>query len=261
MADESPATGSAPAPPTAPSTRPPARGRSLLLLLGILVVIGGAIALAVWWPRSKPSGQPDAADAPIDGKLIVIVRPPQRAVEPLAVEEPGAVPVRSGGIMSLEVHLDQPGCSYLVWIDAEGQVVPLYPWNHDALEVKDVNQPPPARKASQTISNPPIGSGWKFGKRGGTETVLLLVRRTPLDASVKLGPLLGSVPPPKVRNRGEVALLGMNRGSDAIATLTALNRGSDDEARTAAAELRAAMVRLHEHFEFIRAVRFAHTED
>jgi hypothetical protein len=127
--------------------------------------------------------------------------------------------------------------------------------------VKDVNQAPPARKASASITNPPIGGGWKFGKRGGVETVLLLARRTPLDASVKLGPLLGSIPPPKLRNPGEVAVLGLNPATDAVATLLAQNRGSDEEVRAADEPLRAAMVRLHEHFEFIRAVRFAHVEE
>src|SRR4051794_16754338 len=113
MADESPATGSAL--PAAPSTQPPARRRPLWLLLVILLLALGGPALAVWGPRPKPAEPPDA---PLDGKLIVIVRPPQRAVEPLAVEDPGAVPVKSGGIMSLEVQLDQPACSYLVWLDA-----------------------------------------------------------------------------------------------------------------------------------------------
>jgi hypothetical protein len=259
MADEAPTTGTAP--PNDPSTHPPSGRRSLWLLLVILLFLAGATALAVWWPRSKAPDRADPTDAPIDGKLTVVVRPNQRAVAPNAVEEPGAVPVRADGVMSLDVQFEEPACAYLVWLNCEGGVVPLYPWNHDALEVKDINAPAPARKAATKINNPPIGAGWKFGKRGGVETVLLLARRTPLDASVKLGPLLGSVPPPKVRHPGEVAILGMNRGSDAIATLTALNRGSDEEARAADKPLRAAMVRLHEHFEFIRAIRFAHTED
>lgn len=252
MADERPA----PAPtPTAPAARP--RSRRPWLVLAVLALVAGGAAVAVWWPRSdKPS-----ADQPLAGKLNVIVRPPERAVEPLQVEEPGATPVRAGGIMSLEVQLEQPACAYLVWIDTDGRVVPLYPWNHEAIEVRDVDVPPPARKAAKTINNPPIGGGWPFGKKGGVETVLLLARREPLGAGVRVGHLLGQVPPPKLRHRNEVAVLGLDRGADSVSTLLSQNRGADDEARAADEPLRAAMVRLREHFELIRAVRFAHAEE
>jgi hypothetical protein len=160
--------------------------------------------------------------------------------------------------MSLDVQLNQPAYTYLVWIDSAGQMVPLYPWNHDALEVKDVNQPPPVRRASDKINNPPIGGGWTFGKRGGLETVLLLVRRTPLEPDVRLGTLLGSLPPLKMRARDEVVVFGLDRGADAPATLLALNRGPEAEARAADEPLLAALGRLKNHFELIRAMRFAH---
>ena len=258
MADETPAGSPSPDPAVLPPPTPPrARRQRLWLIFIVLLLLVGGVA-AVWWPRSRTPAQPDQ---PLDGKLTVIVRPAQRAVEPLAVEEPGALPVRSGGIMNLEVQLEQPAYVYLVWLDCEGQVVPLYPWNHDALEVKDINVSPPVRKASKTINNPPIGAGWKFGKKGGVETVLLLARRTPLDEGTRLGPLVGSVPPPKLRNPGEVAVLGLDRGVGAVSTLLAQNRGTDEEVRALDEPLRAAMVRLHDHFEFIRAVRFAHAEE
>lgn len=255
MADERP--GPAPSPPTESNPRP--QNRRPWLLLAVLVLLAGGAALAYWWPRSDPTRP--SGDQPLTGKLNVIVRSPERAVEPLQVEEPNALPVRAGGIMSLEVQLEQPACAYLVWIDTEGQVVPLYPWNHETIEVRDVNAPPPARKASKTINNPPIGGGWKFGKKGGVETVLLLVRREPLDPGVRLGPLVGSVPPPKLRHRNEVAVLGLDRGADSVSTILAQNRGPDDEVRAIDEPLRAAMLRLRDHFELIRAVRFAHAEE
>jgi hypothetical protein len=159
------------------------------------------------------------------------------------------------------VQFDVPACAYLVWLDCEGQAVPLYPWNHETIEVRDANAPPPTRKATTTIHNPPIGGGWTFGKKGGVETVLLLARREPLDPGMRLGPLLGQVPPPKLRHRGEVAILGLDRGADSVSTLFARDRGPDDETRAADEPLKAAMVRLRDHFELIRAVRFAHVEE
>jgi hypothetical protein len=201
-----------PSQPAIPAAEPPHRAgrwRLALLVAGLVLLVGGA-AFAAWWYNSP---RPDAG--PLDGRLVVTVRPPERAVEPLLVEEPGALPVRAGGIMSLEIRLSQPAFAYLVWLDTEGRAVPLYPWNHETLVVMDVNQPPPVRRSATIVYSPPIGSGWKFGQRGGLETVLLLARRTPLDEGTQLGSLLGPLPPPaKVRARDELVVLGLDRGAD-----------------------------------------------
>src|SRR6187551_3342090 len=110
--------------------RPAAASRhwrlGLVLCALVMLTAGGAWA-AYWWGRRPTTKQ---ETGPLKAELTVLVRPPARASESLAVEEPGALPVRSGGQMSLTVRFNQPALAYLVWIDAEGQVVPLYPWNH-----------------------------------------------------------------------------------------------------------------------------------
>jgi hypothetical protein len=176
----------------------------------------------------------------------------------LRVEEPGALPVRASDWMSVEVHFNQPAFTYLVWLDCQGQAVPLYPWNYDSIEVKDLNQPPPLRRPAKVIFSPTLGTGWRFGPRGGLETVLLLARRTPLGEGTRLGSLLGTVPTAKMRLRDEVAVLGLGVGSDSVSTLLASNRGPEEEARAADESLGPLLVRLRHHFELIRAVRFAH---
>jgi hypothetical protein len=186
--------------------------------------LAGAGVLIAFWPGLP--GRPASADS-LSGQLVVIVRPPERASEPRPIEEAGTLPVRADGAMSLQVQLDPPAYAYLVWLDSEGQVVPLYPWNHDSLEGRDVNQPPPARRPTGVLVNPPIGGGLKFGKRGGMETVLLLARRTPLAADVRLGPLIGTVPPPRMRHRDELVVLRLDPGADAISTLVERNRGPE----------------------------------
>ena len=252
MIERNTETGSLPTGPIAPGRT--SRRRKWIWLLAAFAILGAGVVTAIVIDSQNKS--PDAGV--LDGKLVVIVRPPEHAVEPLQVEEPGAVPVRSGGIMSLQVQLNQPAYAYLVWLDCEGQVMPLYPWNHDTLEVRDVNQPPPERRAANIVYNPPIGAGWKFGKKSGLETVLLLARRTHLEPGTQLGPLLAGIPPPSLRNRNEVAVLGLAPGKDSLTTILELHRG--DDARAVDEPLRAAMVRLRDHFELVQAVRFAHEE-
>jgi hypothetical protein len=228
------------------------RRRWLWLVVAVIVLLAGGAALQAPW-RS-----PAQAPTPLDGKLVVIVRPPERAIEPLPVEQPDALPVRAGGIMSLEVRLNQPAYAYLVWLDCEGQVLPLYPWNPESLDLKDIHQPPPTRQAAKLVYSPLLGGGWTFGKQGGVETVLLLARRTPLDGKTQLGSLLAPLPRPTMRLRDEVVVLGLNAGADSVTTLLAKSRGDEQEAAAADEPLRKLLLQLGDHFELIRAVRFAH---
>jgi hypothetical protein len=251
------------------------RGPSRRLLLAAFGLVAGGAGAALWFNWPRPGRAPAAAPAPgsaaasarrpsarpLDGTLDVIVRPPERAVEPLPVEDLGALPVRAGGIMNLEVRLNQPACIYLVWLDCEGRALPLYPWNTERLEVTDFERPPPVRLAARIVHSPLLGGGWKFGQKGGQETVLLLARRTPLDAGVQLATLIEAVPPPKVLDPEELAIFGVDGGADEVSVLLARNRGDDSETRTADRELGELLVRLGDHFELVRAVRFAHAEE
>ena len=255
MVDKSSGSGSES--PGLVSRDAPARGwrhwRPWLLLLAAVVLLAGGAVFARWRAPPKALGE-----GPLDGDLIIVVRSAGGAKDNLRVEEPGALPVRASDWMSLEVHFNQPAFTYLVWLDCQGQAVPLYPWNYDSIEVKDLHQPPPVRRPAKVIMSPTLGTGWKFGRRGGLETVLLLARRTPLGESTQLGSLLGALPTAKMRQRDELAILGLGVGAGSVSTLLAANRGPEEEARAADEPLRAALLRLREHFELIRAVRFAH---
>jgi hypothetical protein len=234
----------------------PSRGWRLWrpwLLLAALILLAGGSVFAPWRVPPKSPGE-----APLDGELIVVVRSAGGVKDWLRVGEPGALPVRAGDWMSVEAHYNQPAYTYLVWLDCQGRAVPLYPWNYDSIEVKDVNQPPPLRRPAKVIISPTLGTGWQFGPRRGLETVLLLARRTPLGEGTRLGSILGTVPTAKVWRRDELAVLGLGVGSDSVSTLLASNRGPEEEARAADEPLRALLVRLRDQFELIRAVRFAH---
>ena len=148
-----------------------------------------------------------------------------------------------------------------MWFDCEGRVLPLYPWNYDTLDVTDINQPPPSRMGAKVIYSPPIGGGWSFGKKGGIETVLLLARREPLDSNMSLASLLNLPPPPKMQHREELVGFKVNRGDESVSTLFSNNRGMEEDSRTADEQVKTMMLRLREHFELIRVVRFTHEEE
>src|SRR5438067_2419988 len=163
--------------------------RRWLLFFPIALVVGGGAALA-WW-RGAPAKQ---EVKPLDGKLTVLVRPADRTIEPIPIEQPGALPVVADGAMCLDAQLNEPGFIYLIWLDAAGHVLPLYPWNNESLEVMDANESPPVRRASKLVFSPLLGRTWTFGKQAGMETVVLLARRTPLPSDVRLGSFFASLP-------------------------------------------------------------------
>src|SRR5262245_3573574 len=250
MLGESPSSSSGSSGPSQSAAAPP----RWLLPTVLALVLGGFGAYA--WSRGWLSSTPTI---PLDGELMVAVRPEGRARDSLGVDAAGALPARHNSWMCAEVHLNQPACAYLVWYDTEGQILPLYPWNNETLDIRDISQPPPVRRGSRHFMSPmTIGGGWQFGRKGGMDTVLLLVRRTPLDATTRLGELLTPLPPVKMRQPDEVVMLGLNPGSTSVATQLAKNRGAEAEAQADDDPLRSLLLRLRDHFEFVRAVRFAH---
>jgi hypothetical protein len=233
---------------------PPSRRWWLLVPILAAILIGAAAAIVLF--VRKPQSQTPALDA----ELTVRITSADRRKEQVAIDESGALPVRAGDRMVLELWLSQPAYCYLLWLDSQGRVVPLYPWNIDDMEVTDANASPPvSRKGVQIVASPlTIGKGWQFGNSRGLETVLLLARRTPLPAEVKLGELLGGLPLTPMRGPEEVASLRFDQGQANPTTLLAQNRGSEAEAREVDAPLLQRLARLREHFEIVRALRFAH---
>jgi hypothetical protein len=224
--------------------------RLLLLAAAALVVLPGC-------GQSKPK--------PLDGKLTILVRPPGRNLEPVALEEPGALPVQSGGAMCLDARLEEPAHIYLVWLDSDGKALPLYPWNNERLEVTDIDQPPPERRPGKLVFSPLLGRDWPFGTQPGTETVMLLVRRTPLPADTKLGSILQSASHDKGAGGGDKnAELAKSATSIKIVAgsteITVARDGNkvDDEAKSASEPLRAMLEPLRSHFELIHAIQFHH---
>jgi hypothetical protein len=179
----------------------------------------------------------------------------------LTVDQDGALPVRDREMVQVEARLSRPGHVYLLWVGSTGKVTPLYPWNDGPrLTVKDPGAAPPQREARVGVRSPPdAAKGWRVGGKGGLETILMAARRTPLPAGVSLGRLVGGVPAAPFHHPQEWARL---RGVEAGEVVWAgAHRDPEDEAGQIDHAVVRVMARLREHFEVVRAVRFAHQAD
>jgi predicted Ser/Thr protein kinase len=115
----------------------------------------------------------------------------------------GALPLRADDEISVHAGLTRPAYAYLLWIEAEGDVQPIYPWRPghwderpaEEKRVRELRLPDPATgKSSWVIKEGPAGM----------ETLLLLVREdSPLPRDVDLKALLsglGKQPRPDPRS-------------------------------------------------------------
>jgi hypothetical protein len=173
----------------------------------------------------------------------------------LRVDERGALPVRTGEYVHVEVWVNQPAYLYLLWLDSQGHVDPLYPWERDFKKLGE------AVTAREHLHFPSKANGWQdLNGPSGLETVILLARRTPLPATTDLAALIGSLPPAPLHDPREVALLVGVPGS-AVRTVNSRNRGLGYEEKEFDEPLLQLWERLRPHFELFQAVRFAFQAD
>jgi hypothetical protein len=102
-----------------------------------------------------------------------------------------ALPLRPGDLIRLEARVAPAAYLYLLWIDTEGKVTPIYPWRgkwdrRPAEEAKREHLELP-RQADACAKVPPKGRGM--------ETIILLARPERLPRDVDLERLLAALPP------------------------------------------------------------------
>jgi len=229
--------------------RRPLLGPALLLAFGAVLLVEAVLL----FPR-KPT--------PLSGELKVYVWSEQAGKKGWEVRQPGALPVRNGEQIQIEARLDRPAHVYLLWIDSEGDLTPMYPWNQgNVMEVTDASAPPPRAAPCQELLSPPgEGKGWKMAGPSGLETIVLLARHTPLPAEVNLAERIGKQKRLELSNPQEVVVRGFDHGEPVPAEkLPAdLFRGLGREAVEVDEALSELMQRLKDDFELIRLVQFAH---
>src|SRR5262249_9072093 len=151
-----------------------------------------------------------------------------------------------------------------LWLDSEGVITPLYPWNVETSINRDhqnLATRPPVLAPQQVVHSPgKKGTGWRVGGKKGVDTLFLLARGTPLPAQVSLAQVIGELSP-VTRDLNRWA---MGRGAEADQVAGHVNLGSHRGPEEVAAAIHNPLEqlkgRLEEHFEVIQAVWFPHEE-
>ena len=110
----------------------------------------------------------------------------------LRLNDRDELPLKPGDMVAVQTNLDHPGYCYAVWIEADGTVDPVYPWNPGNWEERPAEEQPVRR-----LRQPKEPDSWHTLEEGpaGMHTLLLLVRETPLPRDVDLrAELAGAAP-------------------------------------------------------------------
>lgn len=242
------------------------------LLAGAVLAVAVALALlfvppllkrptsnAAVGPPSDPSDdrplQSSAAVGlgPLDGDVNVrIWSANDDRRQGLSIHEPAALPLKKEDRIRVEARLNRPAYVYILWIAADGQVSPVYPWRPG-----DWNQPAKFQRVTGHVSLPEeIDAGWPLDGGPGMETVLLLARDQPLPREPDLRVLLCGLP--KQRLQDEHALVWLDQGE--LSTSRTRAPKFFDPAQLDDPVLKAQKLisqRLKAYFPLIRAVSFA----
>jgi hypothetical protein len=230
------------------------RRRAVLASVAGLALLAGALVWLLVLGGRRP------APEPLSGELIVELWSADGTSKPgLRVDHPGALPALPGEQFHVRVELNQPAHVYLLLLTSQGGITPLYPWNAERIEAEDVSAAPPVRPPRRVVHSPTAeGRNWRLDDKAGLETVLLLARRTPLPAEVRLAERIGQPPPAALRDPREWALRGGDGGEEVGLISRGAHRGIARDSAEVDDPLLRLMARLRADFEVIRAVRFAH---
>ena len=231
-------------------------GAVLGLLLLALVGIGSWIwSSASRDNRNQQAGPATVGQSALSGNIIVFVWNPQdKARRGIPLSSFRGLPLKAGDQVRLDVQLNRPAYLYIVWIDTEGSVYPVYPWRNGHWLDR-----PPEELPRQRLGLPEaVDVGWPIAGPAGTETVMLLARETPLSKDSDLSLLLAGLP-----RQGMVptqAMVSFDRGAidvDALAHDRRPQFSKPQPLHDSVLETqRLVAEKLSPHFSLIRSVSF-----
>src|SRR5207247_1487817 len=132
-----PAADAAPLAPAPPETPPPGRPRRRFVTVASFV-LAGCVLLPALLLLLQPvrtllfsSAAPPTPATPAGWKGFVDVviydqSDPNR--QNVHLNDPNVAPLKPGDRFAVEAQLDRPAYCYVLWIDADGTVDPVYPW-------------------------------------------------------------------------------------------------------------------------------------
>ena len=124
---------------------------------------------------------PRALEAVVD---VVVWGSDQPKRQGRSIREPGVLPIGPGDSLRLDVRLQSAMHLYVVWIDAAGELYPVYPWQPGSWDA-GLENPGPV----DSISLPEkLDTAWPNKGVGGLETLVLLAAPHPL-AEISVRPL------------------------------------------------------------------------
>jgi serine/threonine protein kinase len=176
--------------------RPPRPRRRRVVVLAALLLLAGAAAVAfAVWRGEQGKSRADGSRPPLKGSVDVLVwkKDAKRALHLL---DGDVLPLSLDDEVAVEVELNRPAYPYVIWINTEGEALPIYPWKPGIWGERPAGEGPLERLRRPDA---PIFWGLKKG-RPGMETLLLLVREEPWPADVDLRGLLAGLPKQAMQN-------------------------------------------------------------
>jgi serine/threonine protein kinase len=184
--------------PTEPlHLKPPPRPlrRRVVVLAALLLLAGAAaVGLAVWHGKQGNSGTGESTP-PLKGSVDMLVwkKDVKRA---LRLRDDDVLPLTLNDEVAVEVELNRPAYPYVIWINTEGEALPIYPWGSGKWDQRPAEE---GRLERLRRPDAPIFWGMKKGQPG-METLLLLVREEPWPVGADLRGLLTGLPKPVMQN-------------------------------------------------------------
>jgi hypothetical protein len=251
-------------------------GRELRRFLGRgwgvrLAALAALVVPLVWWLGSigivpsnptRPASQSEPARVRWHGFIdITVTEPGHRQRRGLRLWDPAARPLRTGDLVSIEAEVSRPAYLYILWIDTEGKVGPVYPW----VEGDWQRRRPEGPRDRLTLPEEKEDGVWKIDPGPpGMETLVLLARETPLPPAEDLLARLGRLEPQPMLDELDVAWFengalrpektrGANGPRIRAANLKVVEESRNPTLRTQ----RRVQQRLGDLFDYTAAVTFA----
>ncbi|MFW6171542.1 MAG: protein kinase domain-containing protein [Planctomycetota bacterium] len=164
------------------------RGGLVSLLLLLLVPSALWIVLAAAAFRLPSLFGDRSLPVPLNARMDLLVWDPDNSArQGVSATSAHALPLCQGDQVRLCLQLNQPAYVYLLWLNADGSVLPVHPWRGGDWSSR------PGKEFPRLYLTLPekLDHGWAMQvDTDGLESVLLLARRSPLPRDVNLRELL-----------------------------------------------------------------------